>query len=109
MAEFFAKLRNFVVGLAEKPRQDLATVVTQHCCCPPPPPPLVTGGKGDCTSLFRNRKNTGAFSLHIDLPGGGVYDCTTYGGWGQTSWFLLVNSMFLPHKTSKTAGSGTHC
>jgi|LakMenEpi03Aug12_release.lakeMendotaPanAssembly.Ray.scaffolds.fasta_scaffold352711_1 hypothetical protein len=26
MAEFFAKLRNFVDGLAEKLRQDLATV-----------------------------------------------------------------------------------
>jgi hypothetical protein len=26
IAEFVAKLRNFVVGLAEKPRQDLATV-----------------------------------------------------------------------------------
>jgi hypothetical protein len=26
IAEFFAKLRNFVVGLAEKLRQDLATV-----------------------------------------------------------------------------------
>jgi hypothetical protein len=44
--------------------------------------------------------------MHRDLPGGGVYDCTIYGAWGQTSWFLLANSMFLPHKTSKTAGSG---
>jgi hypothetical protein len=43
--------------------------------------------------------------MHRDLPGGGVYDCTTYGAWGQTSWFLLANSMFPPHKTSKTAGS----
>ncbi len=49
---------------------------------------------------------SGAFSLHRDLPVGGVYDCTSYGAWGQTSWFLLANSVFPPHKTSKTAGSG---
>ncbi len=56
-----------------------------------------------CTALFRIRKKPGAFSLHRDLPGVGVYDCTTSGAWGQTSWFLLANSLFPPHKTSKTA------
>jgi hypothetical protein len=43
--------------------------------------------------------------MHRDLPGGGVYDCKTYRAWGQTSWFLLANSMFPPYKTSKTVGS----
>jgi hypothetical protein len=65
----------------------------------------VTGGKGDCTTLSRNKKEPGAFSLHRDLPGGGVYDCITYGAWGQTSWFLPVKSLFPPHKTLKTAVS----
>jgi hypothetical protein len=65
----------------------------------------VRGGKGYCTALSRNKKVPGAFSLHRDLPGGGVYDCTTYGAWGQTSWFLPVNSLFSPHKMSKTAAS----
>ncbi len=37
---------------------------------PPPPQPPMTGGKGDCTPLFRNRKKLRAFSLHRDLPGG---------------------------------------
>jgi hypothetical protein len=56
------------------------------------------GGKGDCTPLSRNKKEPGAFSLHRDLPGGGVYDCITYRAWGQTSWFFPVNSLFLPIK-----------
>jgi hypothetical protein len=42
----------------------------------PPPPNLVTGGKGDCTALLTNRKKPGAFSLHRNLPGGGVYSMT---------------------------------
>jgi hypothetical protein len=63
------------------------------------------GGQGYCTALSRNKKEPGAFSMQRDLPGGGVYDCTTYGAWGQTSWFLPVNSLFPPHKTSKTAAS----
>jgi hypothetical protein len=44
--------------------------------------------------------------MQRDLPGGGVYDCTKYGAWGQTSRFLLANSLFPPHESSKTAGSG---
>jgi hypothetical protein len=67
--------------------------------------PLVRVGKDYCTALSRNKKEPGAFSLHRDLPGDGVYDCTTYGAWGQTSWFLPKNSLFSPHKTSKTAAS----
>ncbi len=34
IAEFFAKLRNFVVGLAEKLRQDLATVLVKVTSSP---------------------------------------------------------------------------
>ncbi len=76
----------------------------------PLPPTSCEGGKGYCTALSRNKKEPGAFSLYRDLPGGGVYDCTTYGAWGQTSWFLPVNSLFRPNKTSKTAASdGSHC
>ncbi len=59
----------------------------------------------DYTAVFRNKKEPGAFSLHRGLPGGGVYDCNTYEACGQTSWFLPVNSLFPPHKTSKTVGS----
>ncbi len=44
--------------------------------------------------------------MQRDLPGGGVYDCTKYGAWGQTSRFLLANSLFPPHESSKTAGLG---
>ncbi len=64
---------------------------TKHGCSHPPPlQPPVMGGKGECTALFRKRKKPGAFSLHRDFPGGGVYDCTTYGAWGQTSGLNLL-------------------
>jgi hypothetical protein len=109
-----AVLDNFVNSLFDLTAAVTASLKTRRTqevtSTPPPPPPVpVTGGKGDSTALSRNKKEPGAFSPHRDLPVGGVYDCITYGAWDQTSWFLPVNSLFPPHKTSKTASSGITC
>jgi hypothetical protein len=69
---------------------------------------IVQQGETGTTLPFSETGRNQKLFLQRDLPGGGVYDCIKYGTWGQTSCFLLANSLFPPHESSKTAGSAVY-